>query len=165
MSTLSHIFGRIGALMDGGRSYEPSHPKCCCLEPYNTVSNVAFGVLGVLGIIQYDGNDKLCMLYFWMAIACFCSSVHHASPRRLRRFTLVLDWIPIAVSLYLNVVYNTLPYMTLRTGFISLLALVFLFNDLVDVVPVPWGHVTWHLLAAIAVDAHYTEVANACVEL
>lgn len=157
------LLHRIGRMMDGVRTTERPHPACPCVqEPFNTASNLAFGVLGLLGsaAAAEAEHEPLALLYAWMAAACLCSSVHHASPLRVRRYTLVLDWLPIGVSIYLNLAYGTLRHLTVATAFKALLALVFLLNDLVDVVPVPWGHVAWHLLAALAVDAHYVEVLH-----
>jgi hypothetical protein len=145
-------------LLDGVRSIEQSNKHCPCIEePFNTISNAAFGVLGLIGYME--SQDEIATLYAWMLAACFCSGIHHASPRWMRRGTLVLDWVPIAVSLVLNWQYDTLKYLTPSTIFKATVSFAFLFNDLVDVIPVPWGHVTWHFLAAFTVDSHYREMA------
>jgi hypothetical protein len=144
--------------LDGARTLEKRSVKCSCFrEPFNTISNIGFGILGLIGMVE-NTDERLVRLYFWMVMACFCSGFHHASPDWMRRGTLILDWVPIAVSIVLNIQYDTLQCMTLSTMFKAVIASLFLFNDLVDYIPVPWGHVTWHILAAMTIDSHYREL-------
>lgn len=124
------------------------------------MSNAGLGVFGLAGVVENWGNPRLCTLYLWMLAACVCSATHHAvRTGTVRRLTLVLDLAPILVSVVLNLAYGTLAYWTPTTAFMALTAAAFLLNDLVDYVPVPWGHVMWHVSVSSAVAYHYRELA------
>jgi len=118
-------------------------------EFWNTLSNLPFVIIGVLRL--WEGADSL--RYGLYTLAGLASAFHHASSQA---WTIVVDWIPIATSLAFS--WQAFFAMTPVTAFLLLLALSTLAADHIwTPTPVPWGHVMWHLLAAIAVDRLYQD--------
>lgn len=131
-------------------------------EFYNTLSNLPFILIGLWRLHELDcsDDDVLCQqvfLLYALYVACgVCSAIHHASTPK---WTIVIDWFPIAVSILLVLKFNFLSYFGFVSWFKVSLAGVMLFNDHVyTTINVPWGHCVWHVLAAFAIDACYQDV-------
>jgi hypothetical protein len=121
-------------------------------EFWNTLSNIPFVLIGIYRLWQ---GTPLTLLYFLYTMAGVCSGFHHASPHK---WTIIIDWIPIATSVV--IVYSTgvLWSISISTMFWIMLAFATLINDHVYTsIPVPWGHVLWHLLAAYSIDRAYQD--------
>jgi len=125
-------------------------------EHWNTVSNVPFLVIGLLRLWSPLGQEKtLRQLYVFYVLAGVCSGIHHAIDFP---GSIVLDWMPISYSLLLWYRYDVVFYLSAATWAQLGLALgILLVDHLGPVVPVPWGHVLWHITAALAVDAAYQD--------
>lgn len=121
-------------------------------EFWNTVSNAPLSVIGLLRLIENYGNDSAIEIaYFLMILTGICSAIHHATTPR---WTIVIDWIPIASMLIYSVVTWNLMLISPAVVAEIVLSLAVLYSDhILKIVPVPWGHVMWHLLAALSVDA------------
>lgn len=130
------------------KHYATSH---YIMEYWNTLSNLPFIIIGFLRLFEGHLFD----LYLLYILAGFCSGFHHAYPMK---YSIVIDWIPIASSMVLMCVHGVIFHITFVTWFKVLLALLSLFMDHVfRIVPVPWGHVLWHILAALAIDDVYQD--------
>lgn len=103
----------------------------------------------------------LCILYlylFYMGMG-LASGIHHAV-----RFhgSLVVDWIPILCTfvcllLHFHLLHDyLLAKVSMAVVFQLVLAVgVLVMDHVCPLVPVPWGHVVWHLLAALSIDSLY----------
>lgn len=121
-------------------------------EFWNTVSNAPLSVIGLLRLIENRGGDPdIQVAYFLMILMGICSAIHHATTPR---WTIVIDWIPIASMMIWSVITWNLALISPAVIAEIVLALAVLYSDhLLKIIPVPWGHVMWHLLAALSVDA------------
>ena len=96
-----------------------------------------------------------------MIFTGICSAIHHATTQK---WTLVIDWIPIAGSILLNL--NYLSFMGLPEALILLMALIWLLTDhVVTPMPPPWGHVVWHIMAAYSIDIFYQKIEHNLISL
>lgn len=122
-------------------------------EFYNTLSNLPFIILGLVRL--YCGT-KLAVLNVLLVAAGICSGIHHCF---IFRGSIILDWIPIASSIIYIVYYQLYMLLSAASIIKGLIALAVLYVDHeYTIVPVPFGHVAWHLLAAFAVDSAYAEM-------
>ena len=129
-------------------------------EFWNTLSNLPFILIGILRISTLeDAPDSLLLLYVLYIFCGVCSGFHHAIDKG---WTLVVDWVPISLSILLNVWSGVYLCVDSVSAFKLLLSLVVLVTDHVwTPMKVPWGHVVWHLLAAFSIDSfYYTVYAN-----
>ncbi len=126
-------------------------------EKWNTISNLSFIVIGICRLKQWEDEEDMTMLYFFYLMAGVCSGIHHA----LHFWgSLILDWIPILFSIGLWNYYNLWSYISCGTWVQVVMALVILFTDhLFQLVPVPWGHVMWHIAVAQSIDSVYQDFA------
>lgn len=129
-------------------------------EFWNTVSNLPFILIGIIRLETQSKDPKwfnscpLQLQYQLMIFTGICSAIHHATTQK---WTIIVDWIPIAFSILLNL--NYLSYAELPEILILLVALIWLLIDhVVTPMPVPWGHVVWHIMAAYSVDAFYQKI-------
>lgn len=133
-------------------------------EYWNSLSNIPFIVIGLLrwqvialddGPGSYEKNI-VAVLYLLYTLAGVCSLIHHA----IRwRWSIVIDWIPIAASIGYILVHRDVLFHHMHF-IISVLDIAFaLFILIVDhvrtIIPVPWGHVMWHIVAAFVLDSVY----------
>lgn len=141
------------------RKLEPqfTHTKWIA-EFWNTVSNLPFILLG---LIRLQNETQLKLHYQLMIFTGICSAIHHATTQK---WTLVIDWIPIAGSILLNL--NYLSFMGLPEALILLMALIWLLTDhVVTPMPPPWGHVVWHIMAAYSIDIFYQKIEHNLISL
>jgi len=127
-------------------------------EFWNTLSNLPFVLIGLYRLWHGVNFVDLYILY---VLAGVCSAFHHAHPKK---WTIVIDWIPILISGYLaweyDVWYHTSTTSRVWLGF----AFGTLINDHVCTsLPVPKGHVLWHILAAYSIDSAYQDLERWCV--
>jgi hypothetical protein len=144
-------------------------------EPWNTVSNIGFliGAVTCMILIAIKGSGvdgplstgTIEWLSGLMFLAGICSAVHHALCHRYGSYTIVLDWIPIATMIITIV---CLPSTQLAAAWVAMswvsiawviLAFAILIEDHVfQQVSPPWGHVAWHITAAIAFTSVLTDL-------
>jgi len=125
-------------------------------EFWNTISNLPFIVIGLLRLSQTSSNEVE-ILYILYVFAGIASAIHHATPWK---WTILIDWIPISLSgLLILYHYQMFSYFTSVTLFkLSLAFFVLITDHVYTKIPVPWGHVCWHLLASLAIDSAYQDV-------
>lgn len=122
-------------------------------EFWNTVSNIPFILIGIARL--YEGTSQK-LLYSLYILAGVCSGFHHATPWRE---TIVIDWIPIALSIVLGLYWQILYTVSVATFIKLVITFGVLVNDHVwTTVPAPYGHVFWHILAAFTIDEIYTNI-------
>lgn len=131
-------------------------------EFWNTLSNLPFIIIGFIRLIEITlyQNDAMkniqhmIILYSLFVAAGFCSGIHHTL---LSKWTIILDWIPIASSLiYLFYYIDLLVQISPTCWFEMIIAIGMLFADHVfQYVTPPWGHVFWHIIASFAMDNAY----------
>lgn len=91
-----------------------------------------------------------------MVMAGVCSAYHHATDGD---HTLIIDWFPISISIALCLWWGILWQASGAALTLCTLSMCWLFVDhLGPVIPLPWGHVIWHILAATSTDALYMSV-------
>lgn len=138
--------------------YERRHetPGFGLYEPLCTASNIWFIVLGSSRLIELE---EFHLGYFLMVLAGVCSAFHHATPEK---WTIVIDWIPISISILWILSNGILHFATMTTWIKIVSALLFLFEDhVLKLIPVPYGHSFWHILAAWSIDGlYYDEIMN-----
>jgi hypothetical protein len=140
---------------------QPLFWHCPCIaEFYNTLSNLPFIAIGLLRLYSEDvlweyPTEPWMRLYWLMVAAGVCSAVHHAT---VPYWTIVVDWLPILASGGYCVWLGVLPLISYGTWFKMGLAFVIMVDDqLITRIPVPFGHVFWHITAAYAVDSMYQD--------
>lgn len=140
-------------------------------EFWNTLSNAPFVIIGLWRLYELSEIevwpmgvhhfDQLVFVYGLYALCGLCSGIHHATSAR---WTIIIDWIPIAISLIANFYFGFWTHLGFVSLFKVLLALaVFLSDHVCTPINVPWGHCMWHILAAFAIDSCYQDVAQALV--
>jgi len=124
-------------------------------EFWNTVSNIPFIVMGLLRL--YEGTT-LVGLYQLLIASGIASGIHHATTHE---WTILIDWAPIAGAIILLFNMGVLHLVSYATWFGVAIALGILYSDHVHhLMPVPWGHATWHLLATLAIDGLYQNIEH-----
>lgn len=124
-------------------------------EFWNTISNIPFIMIGLLRL--YEGT-VLPEFYITMVFIGIGSGIHHATTPK---WTVIIDWIPILISLCMIYYYNMIYIISFAVWFEIILAGLILYADHIHhLMPVPWGHVCWHLLASFAIDSAYQSVEN-----
>lgn len=124
-------------------------------EYYNTISNLPFILIGLSRL--YTGvNDKVWYLYMYLTFCGICSGIHHAV-----KFpgSIILDYIPITASvwyLYSNDLFSEIGVVS--KGLAGLALFVLYVDHVWQLMPVPWGHVMWHICAAYAADSCYQSI-------
>lgn len=127
-------------------------------EWWNTLSNFPFVLVGLLRL-RGPLSPLARQLYVCYTLAGVCSAFHHAAPFAWR-WTLWVDWAPIATALAWATWHRAWSHLSAATVCqLGLALLVGALDHTVRLMPVPWGHVCWHLLAALAVNAALWEVA------
>lgn len=122
-------------------------------EFWNTISNLPFIIIGLLRL--YEGTI-LTDFYWMMVITGIASSIHHATTPK---WTIVIDWIPIVLSIIMLYFQGVIIFISLTAWFELFLSMVLLYADHIHhLMPVPWGHVCWHLLASLAIDSAYQSI-------
>ena len=135
----------------------------CVAELWNTVSNVPFIVIGVLRLMLYPDMPSMWRILYGLFIAAgVCSGCHHASKRYWRKFTIVLDWLPIAISIILLLSTGDGRLILIRATWLSWLKFAFALAVLISdhlclPIPPPWGHSFWHILVSLAIDDIYAD--------
>lgn len=134
------------------RGEEPfKHSRWIC-ETWNTWSNLAFILIGLARLWEGTPDVTLYVLFIGLGIA---SGIHHAVQWK---YSILIDYVPIILSLLYALHNNMLLSISLGTGVKLVIALLVLFADhSTHLIPVPWGHVMWHLLAAFSLDTAYQE--------
>jgi len=144
-------------------------------ETWNTLSNIGFWIGAMylhytvqsptlanvyIGLVPANTRSWLTVL---MVLVGLCSGIHHAICDRYERYSLVLDWIPIVMSIltFLSIdtsccgVFGPTSWVTIC---ICTMALVFLISDhACRLLPPPIGHVLWHFTAALAMTMVYRD--------
>ena len=115
-------------------------------EFYNTLSNLPFIIFGLSRLLFSNVEDP----YLWYFLISFgvCSGIHHCF---VFRGSIIVDYIPIVLAnMYIYVYY--LYYLDINDFVHLILPLFILITDhLGPIMPVPWGHVCWHLLASCTI--------------
>lgn len=126
-------------------------------EFWNTVSNLPFIIIGILRLCELDDSYfELEYMYGLMILAGFASGIHHGLTKK---YTIIVDWIPILLSIVVFNHYGLVEFVSLASWVKIILAFSVLITDHVyTLIPVPWGHVMWHLLACLAIDSTYQDV-------
>lgn len=126
------------------------------LEFWNTLSNLPFVLIGISRLLE---GTLLPGFYCLYILAGLCSATHHAISFR---GSLILDWIPISLSLFGIFWYQIWMAITISTATKVLMALMALAVDHIwTPMHVPYGHVVWHILAAFSVDSLYQDATAA----
>lgn len=121
-------------------------------EYYNSLSNLPFIFIG-LARLYFGVNDLTTQLYKYMILCGICSGIHHMFHFR---GSLILDYVPIVLSLRYLYIHNLFTQIHPVSMGLAALALFILFLDhIIQLMPVPWGHVMWHVCAAYAMDSCY----------
>lgn len=133
------------------------------VEFWNTFSNLPFIVFGLFRLYELATGNKenpaLMFAYCFMVAAGFASAIHHGVDIHYKKWTILLDWIPIALSIFLIHSQNYLSILSFLSWIKILIAIsILLVDHLYRLVPVPWGHVFWHIIAAFAIDSAYQDV-------
>jgi hypothetical protein len=145
-------------------------------ETWNTLSNIGFifGACYIMYLNMTHGTHSIEFAYFMNGLAVLmcmigiCSAVHHAQCDKYDHYTLCLDWTPILATigeiLFCCWVTKTITLTDTwsATSVLSLVlavvALTFLISDhLCHALPVPWGHVLWHIFASMAITSMYRD--------
>ncbi len=128
-------------------------------EFWCTVSNAPFIIIGLarLAYTQSEWETKLCVWFILLGVG---SAIHHG----IRwRYSIVLDWIPIIANICIVLswwrwLWWAVAIATWAKLYMSLLVLA---NDhIFRVVPGPWGHACWHIMAAFAIDSLYQDIRH-----
>jgi hypothetical protein len=122
-------------------------------EFWNTISNLPFILIGSVRLCE---KTELVNLYWLMIGAGIASGIHHMM---VQKWTIILDWIPMVLSvcvLFKMGVFHLISYGSWMQVIIALLVLYM--DHIHQLMPVPWGHVCWHLLAAFATDNVYQDI-------
>lgn len=139
-------------------------------EFWNTLSNFAFILFGLVRLIEIfasdDSGDRFMIgmvLYGLYTLAGCASAFHHAAPLNWRRWTIVIDWIPISSSILTIICWPACWPLLLNIRTISWvkvgIALLTLLSDHICLVlPVPVGHALWHILIAYATNNLYDDM-------
>lgn len=116
-------------------------------EFWCSISNLPFIGIGLLRL--YEG-DLVVPYILYIIMGCF-SFIHHATKSDR---TIILDWIGIIALQY--EVFRLAFYESIQlvTVFQTLLSFLVLLDDhfFQHVIPVPWGHTFWHILASFTID-------------
>ena len=122
-------------------------------EFWNTISNLPFILIGFCRL--WEGTS-LTLLYSLMICMGVCSGIHHAIRSR---WLLILDWIPIIITKGVILQHSYWLHISWTSYLLGSIATVVLVIDHVYTpIPVPWGHVFWHVLAAFALDNAYQSI-------
>lgn len=122
-------------------------------EFWNTLSNAPFIVIGLLRLLE---GTPLQTEYRLMVLAGIASGIHHATTPK---WTIVIDWIPIVWSGWNIWQKGYILHLSSTAVFeMSLAMFVLLTDHIYSYIPIPWGHVFWHILAAFAIDCAYQSV-------
>jgi len=126
-------------------------------EFWNAMSNLPLVMFGASRLASEDMPSPLPTFYTLMVLAGVCSFIHHATTPK---WTIVIDWLPIASSILLGLYHEIVYCVSLTTCLKCLLAFASLIVDHHFVLMgVPWGHAVWHILAAYSLDSVYQDVA------
>jgi Ceramidase len=135
-------------------------------EFWNTISNAPFVLIGVTRYVETlyrspcGRSDAMPTLWLLLAVSGLCSAAHHSL---LRSWSLRLDQLPIALSVaYVLLGHTHLLLWVSPTSYLCVaLALGVLVADHIwTPIPVPWGHVIWHLMAAFAFSSAYQDMSR-----
>lgn len=137
-------------------------------EFWNTISNFPFMIIAILRLIESHNPpyinqsqpdlSKIGQAYTYLFFVGLGSSIHHATTPK---WTIIIDWIPILGFIYHIITTFDLYLLSNTVIFELFLSLTVLFIDhSTDIIPVPWGHVFWHPLAAISLDSMIQNFAN-----
>lgn len=139
---------------------EPQYePHTYIQEYWNTMSNVFFVYLGLLGLVDAHTEEGRILYGFMMLCGC-CSALHHAISWK---YSIAIDYAPIIGSV---VYFSTLDkwhdisvgsWIALATG-----ALTLGWDHHKQPRTDPFGHSLWHIMAALAARSVCFDVDNAC---
>lgn len=126
-------------------------------EFWNTVSNAPFVIIGLLRLAY---GTRIPLMYAMYTCTGVASAIHHAT---VPAWTVVIDWVPISASILLAFHTKVWVYTSLVSCVKCILAFSILATDHLrrELIPPPWGHVMWHIVAALAVDSVYQDAENA----
>jgi hypothetical protein len=137
------------------RRPEPAYHKSAYIyEFYNTLSNLPFIFIGLARLAESNNSNNITnKLYLAMVFCGVCSGIHHAVNFR---GSIILDYIPIVYSLiYLTNMGLWYKINPISVGLATLALFILFLDHIVQLMPVPWGHVMWHVCAAYAMDSCY----------
>jgi hypothetical protein len=145
-------------------------------EWWNTISNILFVAIGVLRYREAIANKTwaqkrapkgyvLPRLWLLFAAAGVCSAFHHS---QRMRWTIIVDWIPIAASAILLVLGHR--YLLHRVSWAAWFGLAFALavlttDHVCTILPPPWGHMLWHVSAAFSIAQAYRDMEHCYVDL
>ncbi len=120
-------------------------------EFWNTLSNAPFIIIALLRLSEEPFIPMVHDAYFYLILIGIGSSVHHATTPK---WTIIIDWIPILWALYFSVTSGLWQAWSWCVLFeLGLAFSVLVVDHTTTLIPVPWGHVFWHVLAAFAIEA------------
>ena len=82
-------------------------------EFWNTISNFPFIIIGLIRLTE-SLDEPLWTLYVLFVLAGVASAIHHATETK---WTIILDWIPIALSLGLGLYEGIYVYFSIVSWF------------------------------------------------
>lgn len=127
-------------------------------ELWSTISNLPFVVIGMFRLWSYQDQEDLMLLYFFYIAVGICGGIHHAV--RVRG-SIILNWIPILISLGLCSYYKVWKTVTMGTwAQVGFSVVIFQADNFFQVVPVPWGCVMWHIASALSIDSAYMDFVH-----
>lgn len=125
-------------------------------EFWNTISNLPFIFIGVYRI--FEGCEDLAELYLLMVLAGVASGFHHATTIK---WSIFIDWTPILMTIIYLINTRMIGKVSLTGILLVSMAFIILLLDHVNrLLPVPYGHVLWHVTAAFAIDYAYQSIGE-----
>jgi hypothetical protein len=142
-------------------------------EYYNTISNLPFIIFGLSRLYElYQFHEDVCLdyyecklitlnmlytLYILYTFFGICSGIHHAF---YFKYSIIIDYIPITLTIIYFIMNPFLFYLISFTSYIKLFIsfLTLVSDHLYTPIPVPFGHVLWHLLASYSIDSAYQDI-------
>lgn len=153
---------------------------------WSVLSNAMFIILGLSGIYelkaaminnrvsssteQSERYQKVEWLYTFMIGCGICSGFHHAMSKSIQRYSILIDWFPITLSLLVLFcpspasmwsfgIFDVFTHMQWTTFFKVVCSLFVMTTDyLCPILPQGWGHSIWHVLAAFSLDSLYKDL-------
>lgn len=139
------------------RRLEPFYAKSSYIaEFWNSLSNLPFIILGVSRLVlDNEYEDSASLILYCLLIGCgTCSFIHHATPCK---WTIVIDWLPISVTLGYLVYIHIWSCLAYTTWVKLVMAFSLLIADHHTHFMGIWGHAVWHVLAAYALDSVFQD--------
>ena len=89
------------------------------------------------------------------------SAIHHGLDHKWYKISILIDMFPIFLSVGLILFNNNwIQFISWVSWCKAAIAFIILALDHLRISAVPWGHSSWHLLAAFAADSVYQDISN-----